>query len=412
MIPAVTAPPARPGRTIFVNRVYWPSQAATAQLLTDLAEELAARGHDVHVIAAGAESGSRHGVTIHRTGPGETHGGILSRAVNYWKFLRGARRSLPLLARPGDAVVLMTDPPLLAAVGTGPARRAGASVVHWIQDIYPEIVPAHAGRWAAWPLAPLRWARNRSWRAAARCVPVSADMAEMVAEQGIDRAAVTVAPNWAPRELHPPAAAAAIAAQRQSWGFADKFIVAYSGNLGRVHEFATIIAAAALLRNEPDIVFLFIGHGARFAEVRAAAAEQQLANLHFLPPTPREHLAAALSAADAQLVTLQAGFERLVSPSKLAGILAAGRPALFVGPAGTEISRLLAAGPCGISVAPADAGALAAAIKQWRDQPAERIAAGHRARACYESRFTLAQAVAHWEQILGATRAAPKANVT
>jgi glycosyltransferase involved in cell wall biosynthesis len=387
-------------RVIFVNRVYWPSQAATAQLLADLAEELAARGWGVHVVAAGDENIVRNGVTVHRTGPGETHGGLVSRSRNYAAFLLGARRVLRELARPGDTVVLMTDPPLLAAAATGPALAHGATVVHWIQDIYPEIIPAHTGAWTSPFLAPLRWARNRAWRAARTCMPVSADMAATVAAQGVTASAISVVHNWAPHELQTPATADAVAAQRTAWNAADKFIVAYSGNLGRVHEFDTIVAAAALLRAEPGLVFLFIGSGARFAEVEAAASAQQLTNVRFLPATPRGQLATALAAADAHLVTLKSGFERLVSPSKLAGILAAGRPALYVGPAGTEISRLLAAGPCGSTIAPGDAASLAAAIRQMRDDPATRAATGRNARRCFEQNFTLTQSVDHWEQIL------------
>ena len=387
-------------RVIFVNRVYWPSQAATAQLLADLAEELAARGWPVHVIAAGSEPGSRHGVTIHRTGPGETHGGLLSRARNYAAFLLGARRVLRALVRPGDTLVLMTDPPMLGAVAAGPALANGARVVHWIQDIYPEIIPAHSGRWAALPLAPLRWARNRSWRAASCCVPISADMADTVAQQSVARAAIAVVHNWAPRELQAPADPAAVAQQRAAWGCTGKFIVAYSGNLGRVHEFSTVVAAAALLAGEPDVVFLFIGSGARFAEVAAVAAARRLTNLHFLPPAPRAQLATTLAAADAHLVTLKPGFEKLVSPSKLAGILAAGRPALYVGPGGTEISRLLAAGPCGSTIAPGDAPGLAAAVRHLRDDPVARAVVGLNARRCYEQHFTLAQAANRWEKIL------------
>ncbi|MBI3885043.1 MAG: glycosyltransferase family 4 protein [Opitutae bacterium] len=387
-------------RVIFVNRVYWPSQAATAQLLADLAEELAARGWEVHVVAAGDENSRRHGVSLHRTGPGETHGGLVSRARNYAAFLLGARRVLRDLVRPGDTVVVLTDPPLLAAAATGPALAHGASVVHWIQDIYPEIIPAHTGGWSAPLLAPLRWVRNRAWRSARGCVPVSADMAATVAAQGVPASAISVVHNWAPPELKTPAAAAAIAAQRAAWDAADKFIVAYSGNLGRVHEFATVLAAAALLRDEPDIVFLFVGGGARFAEVAAAAAARRLTNVRFLPATPRAQLAAALAAADAHLVTLRPGFEHLVSPSKLAGILAAGRPALYVGPAGTEISRLLAVGPCGATVAPGDSARLAAAVRQWRDDPGARAAAGRAARRCFEQHFTLAQSADRWEHIL------------
>ena len=81
-------------RVIFVNRVYWPSTAATAQLLADLAEGLAARGWPVHIIAAGTGPDQRDGVTIHRTGGDESHRGLFSQAVNYWRFLRGARREI------------------------------------------------------------------------------------------------------------------------------------------------------------------------------------------------------------------------------------------------------------------------------------------------------------------------------
>ena len=123
-------------RIIFVNRVYRPSTEATAQLLTDLAEGLTTRGWTVHVIAAGAEPGPLAGVTIHRTGQGDRHGGMISRATNYLGFLRDARRILSTLAEPGDFVVLMTDPPLLAAGATGIALKRGARVVHWIQDIF------------------------------------------------------------------------------------------------------------------------------------------------------------------------------------------------------------------------------------------------------------------------------------
>src|SRR3954463_102675 len=87
-------------RVIFVNRVYWPSLAATAQLLTDLSGGLAARGWEVHVIAAGDGSTSHEGVTIHRTGEGDEHGGLVSRTRNYWRFLRQLRAQLRNLLQP------------------------------------------------------------------------------------------------------------------------------------------------------------------------------------------------------------------------------------------------------------------------------------------------------------------------
>ena len=396
-----------PPRIIFVNRVYWPAQAATAQLLTDLAEGLAGRGWKVHVIAAGDGPGLHHGVVIHRTGGGEQHGGLVSRTVNYTRFIRRARRQLASLAQPGDVVVPMTDPPLLGAALTGTARARGARVVHWIQDIYPEIVTAHLGVLAGLFLWPLRRKRDAAWRAADCCVTLGEEMAGTVARRGVPGGRIAVVPNWAPRELMAEPGAVAVAAHRAAWGYTDKFIVAYSGNLGRVHEFNAVIGAADRLKNRPEFVFLFIGAGARIEEVRSAARARGLENIRFLPPAPREQLAAALAAADAHLVTLRPEFAGLVYPSKLAGVLAAGRPVLFVGPLGGEIARLLERERCGLAVAPAEGNRLAEIVAQWQASPAARAQQGRQARAAYEKHFTLAAALRRWEEILrpaGASR--------
>jgi glycosyltransferase involved in cell wall biosynthesis len=391
----------RAPRVFLVNRVYWPSTAATAQLLTDLAEGLVAHGWNVHVIAAGPPAAAHHGVTLHRTGRQDRPGGLAARLLHYSGFLEAARQQLDELTRPGDIVVLMTDPPLLASLArlcTG-CRRAW--VIHWVQDIYPEILAAHAGRWLELPLLPLRALRDRAWRGAARCVTLGSDMATSLAARGAGRA-VTIIPNWAPRELDRPALPADIAARRKAWGVADRFVVAYSGNLGRVHEFATVLAAAEQLRAREDIVFLFIGQGARFEEVRSAVAAHGLSNVRLLPPEPRENLAASLAAADVHLVTLQPHFARLVYPSKLAGILAAGRPALFVGPIDTEIASLLQREDCGASVAPGAADHLAAVLAAWQADPARRNALGRQARAAYERHFTFTAALEQWDRLLRA----------
>lgn len=392
-------------RVIFLNRVYWPSPAATAQLLTDLAEGLAAGGWEVHVIAAGAGPDRHNGVTIHRTGGSEQHGGLFSQAFNYGRFRRQAQRQLASLVQPGDVVVAMTDPPMLGAAVASLAVSRSAKITHWIQDIYPEIVTAHFGALTALPLSPLRMRRDRAWLAARRCVTLGADMVDQVASSGVPAGRIALVPNWAPRELHAPAPAGAIAARRAAWGLTGRFIVAYSGNLGRVHEFAAVLAAAEQLKAQRDLVFLFIGTGARFEEVRAAARSRGLDSVRLLPPEPRADLAAALGAADAHLVTLKPGFARLVYPSKLAGVLAVGRPVLFVGPTDGEIARLLAREECGAAFGPADSAGLAATISAWQTDPARCQRLGRRARAVYEHRFAFAAALTQWDEILRRTAA-------
>ncbi len=392
------SPPAR--RVIFVNRVTWPSTAATAQLLTDLAEGLAAQGWDVHVIAAGEASTRQNGVTIHRTGGHDRHDGLVSRLVNDGRFRRAAQHQLVTLVQPGDVVVAMTDPPMLGATLAGVVARRGAKLVHWAQDIYPEILSAHLGAWAHLPLLPLRARRDAAWRDAAACLTLGADMQQTLLDRGVPAERALILPNWAPRELAQPAPPAAIAARRAAWGVADKFVVAYSGNLGRVHEFDAVIDAATRLRDRSDIAFVFIGTGARFEEVRTAVTAHRLVNVRLLPPEPRETLAASLAAADAHLVTLKPAFACLVYPSKLAGVLAAGRPALFVGPPGGDIARLLAQEQCGASFHPAGGEKLATTITLWRSNPTLCRELGHRARLAYEKNFSFADLLGRWESTL------------
>lgn len=387
-------------RVIFVNRVYWPDESATAQLLADLAPALAQRGWQVHVVAGGLGADAHQGVCVHRTGGNNRVSGWWSRLRSYARFLREARRIVLGLVRPGDVLVVKTDPPLLASWLTAAAARRGAVVCQWLQDIYPEIVSAHKGAWLHWPLAPLRLWRNAAWRRSARVLVVGEDMAATVRRAGVPESHLRHFPNWAPGELDQPPEPHAVLAEKHRWAAPEGLVVAYSGNLGRVHEFTTLLDAANLLRAEPGITFVVIGGGPRLNELQAGAALRGLDNLRFLPATPRARLPAALAAADVHLVTLRAGFERLVYPSKLAGILASGRPAVFVGPPDSALARYLQVRGCGSTVANADAPQLASLLLTLARDPARRVELGAAARRAYESDFRLATAVNHWERLL------------
>jgi glycosyltransferase involved in cell wall biosynthesis len=354
----------------------------------------------VHVITTGESSGRHNGVTIHRTGPGEQHGGILSRALNYRRFQRAARRQLTRVARPGDIVVPMTDPPMLGAATARQALLQGARVVHWIQDIYPEIAAVHFGPLAGFFLTPLKASRNSAWRTASAWVTLGNDMRRFVASQDVPHERIALIPNWAPRELQAPTTRAAVETCRSRWGLNGKFVVAYSGNLGRVHEFATVLQAAVRLRDDQSVVFLFIGAGARFDEISAAARARGLGNIRLLPPEPRETLAASLAAADVQLVTLLPDYSSLVYPSKLAGVLAAGRPVLFVGPPDGDIALLLQQENCGATLAPGDAAGLAGTVIRWQGDAVLAARLGSNARVIYERQFTFDRALAQWEDLL------------
>ena len=107
-----------------------------------------------------------------------------------------------------------------------------------------------------------------------------------------------------------------------------------------------------------------------------------------------------MAAANAHLVTLKPDFASLVYPSKLAGVLAAGRPVLFVGPPAGDIARLLEREECGLVVAPTGGTRLAELIARLESDPALAAGLGRNARATYERHFTFDSALQCWLALL------------
>jgi len=389
-------------RVVFLNRFYWPEEPATAQLLADLAEALAADGRAVRVLAShpgggAADTEIRHGVEIVRARSLRVGGrGKFSKALSWAAFFAAALRRVARDTRPGDTLVLLTDPPLLAALAGPRAQARGARVVHWVQDIYPDLAQAlGAGRGLGW----LRGPRDRAWRRADAIVTPGEDMAALVRSRGVAAERVHAIPNWAPRGLA-TAPEAEIAAQRHEWGAGEQFVVAYSGNLGRVHDLEPILDLADALRGEPAFAFHFIGDGAQRPRLELIARQRGLTNVRFLPPAPRARLAASLSAADAHLVTLRADCASFVFPSKLAGATAVGRPVLFLGPPDCEPARLVTRGNFGAAFARDAVAATAATLRAWRADPAARAALGRAARAFAERAASFEHVVTRWKDLL------------
>ena len=131
----------------------------------------------------------------------------------------------------------------------------------------------------------------------------------------------------------------------------------YSGNLGLAHSFDEFLEAARRLRDRDDIVFLFVGGGPRAAEVRAAQDREGLTNIRLLDYFPREQLHRSLSVADVHLISMRPEMTGIVVPGKLYGIMASGRPALFVGPAHCESADTIRHAGCGLTIALGDAEA-------------------------------------------------------
>jgi glycosyltransferase involved in cell wall biosynthesis len=188
---------------------------------------------------------------------------------------------------------------------------------------------------------------------------------------------------------------------RRAWGLTHKFVVAYSGNLGRAHEYETMLGAAIMLANEPRVRFLVIGDGHHARALRTAAETAGLANIDFQPYQPSELLSQSLNAGDAHWISLRAELEGLIVPSKIYGVLAAGRPIIAVTAADGETARLVAAQGCGLHVEPGDAEGFASAVRRLACEPGLAARMGAASRAAAIGAFSRASALARWRAIIG-----------
>ena len=386
-------------RVVFVNRFYAPDESATSQMLTDLAEALARSGVAVEVFCsrqlygdAGAElpaSEVRRGVKVRRL-PTTRFGrdSLAGRAIDYASFYLSAAFCLLARIRRGDVLVVKTDPPLLSLIGSLAARIRGARLVNWLQDLYPEVASRLALSPVPRPLeALIRAARDRSLATARVNVVLGTRMREYLLQRGIAAARISICENWADESrLHPLAPARS--ELRGKLGLNDGFVAAYSGNLGRAHDVTTILEAGCALGGEPDIVFLMVGGGAGMRALEMQARARGLANFRFAPYQPRDALSDSLAAGDVHLVSLRPELEGLIVPSKLYGILAAGRPVVFIGDPDGELARLIATTEVGVTVRSGDPAGLCRALRALRDDAGARARMGARAREVFEERFT------------------------
>jgi colanic acid biosynthesis glycosyl transferase WcaI len=397
-------------RLIFINRFFAPDHSATSQILSDLAFDLAGAGREVHLVtsrqiyddpkAALPQRETINGVDVHRVASTAFgRAALIGRSIDYVSFYRSVRRCLDELVRPGDIVIAKTDPPLMSVVARPVARRNGARLVNWLQDIYPETavelgVPFMRGPVAA-SLAALR---NTTLREAAATVVVGDLMGRKVEALGAPAERIHVIPNWCNDE---DIVAAADNPLRRQWDLADKFVLGYSGNLGRAHEFATVLAAAERLRDEPRVAFLMIGGGKRFDELSAAVQARGLAGaFRFRPYQARTLLSYSLGSADAHWVSLDPRLEGLMVPSKFYGIATAGKPIVVIGDPNGELGRLVQRNACGFAIAPGDSEALTAALRQLLNAPQTVSEMGARARQMLDAQFTRKQGLARWRQLL------------
>jgi colanic acid biosynthesis glycosyl transferase WcaI len=399
-------------RIIFLNRYFPPDQSATSQLVGDLTYHLAAAGHTVSVVASrqlydkpDVRLPSQEiikSVQIHRV-PTTRFGrsNLIGRAIDYASYYVAARKLLLSLVKAGDTIVAMTDPPLISSVAASVAKRRQAHLINWLQDIYPETAAAIGMPFVKGPLIHVLVSqRNSSLRMAYANVVVGERMAETLASLNIPRHSIHIIPNWTEDSQIRPVAPNQNPL-REAWGLQGKFVFGYSGNLGRAHEYLTVLEAAEILRNNSQIIFLMIGGGHHFRKLAQAVKKRDLTNFVFVEYQDQSVLQFSLAVPDVHWLSLDPHFEGLIVPSKFYGIAAAGRPVIAIGSKDGEIAQLVRNHQCGFVIEPANSGALAEAILELCLKPELCDTLGQRARIMLENLFSRQKALERWRKIFG-----------
>ena len=183
---------------------------------------------------------------------------------------------------------------------------------------------------------------------------------------------------------------------------ADSFVVMHSGNVGHAQDLETLVRAATFLRDLEDLRIVIVGFGARYADTVELAKRLELEEIvRFLPYQSRAVLSESLSSADLHFVGLAKGLSGFVVPSRLYGILAAGRPVIVGADAESETARLVSEVGCGIVLPPGRPELVAKAIRDARDGLHDLEAMGAKGRMYVELEADRGVAIGHYRDLIG-----------
>jgi lipopolysaccharide/colanic/teichoic acid biosynthesis glycosyltransferase/glycosyltransferase involved in cell wall biosynthesis len=360
----------------FFNRSFYPDFGAVGQLLTELAGDLVQEygcrvtvvtGPSLRARGGPASNGNawklfqreRHnGIAIFRA-KGTTFGKERSfgRFANYLSYFFSACYAGLRVPRQ-DIVVSTTDPPIIGLAGLITARRSGAKFVFLCQDIFPEVATLLEDFHSPTVNRILQWVNRFLIRKADGVIAIGETMRDrLVNGKGADPAKTTIIHNWADCSVIEPGPKENPLSL--SNGLSRPFVIMHSGNVGLSQNLETLIEAAERLRKHPDIVFVVVGEGVKRSSLEAMVQFKELGNVRFFPYQPKERLSESFATADVFFISLKRGLAGYIVPSKLYGILAAGRPYVAAVEPDCEVAAITKQYDCGLLAEPGDAQDLA-----------------------------------------------------
>lgn len=401
-------------RILFMAQCYAPEEVSAAVLITELATDLAKRGHRVTVVtgAPNYPQGFVFKGYQNRLFQVETLNGV--HVIRTWSYISPSKKFWSRLLHYGtysatafygglfagcpDVIVSYSPPLPLGLSAWLLSRIFRAPWVLQLEDLYPDAAIAAGVMTNKRVINFFLEMEKFLYRKSQRISVISNNFRRVLLKKGVRNAKIEIIPIWAdPDEVRPMQKQNTF---RREQGLSDKFVVMYAGNIGLTSCLEDVLHAAEILREQKDIQFVIIGEGVKKETLQAEIQSKQLTNILFLPFQPRERFPEMLAAADISLVTLNASAALSSLPSKIFNVMASARPILAVSPSESEIMQIIEAAGCGWNVPPGAPEKLANTIIQLKTKESGLVQIGQNGRDYLEKNYSRNQCVDAYEKML------------
>lgn len=401
-------------RILFMAQCYAPEDVSAAVLITDLATDLAKRGHHISVVTGAPNY--PHGYVYKGYSNWLCHMETLNgvQVIRTWSYISPSKQFWPRLFHYGTYsatafygglaagrpdVIVSYSPPLPLGLSAWLLSRIWH--VPWVlqlEDLYPDAAVAAGMMTNKSTIAFFLRMETFLYQNSQHISVISESFRQTLLIKKVPKSKIEVIPVWAdPDEVRPGPKKNAF---RQEHGLEDKFVVMYAGNIGLTSCLGEVLGAAEILRGQTEIQFVIVGEGVKKEALRIEKQNKQLTNVMFLPYQPRKIFPEMLAAGDIILVTLNANAALASLPSKVFSGMASARPILAVAPPGSELARIVRDADCGWVVPPGSPLELAMTIAHKIGQESLLVRTGQNGRASLEKYYSRNHCVNAYEKML------------
>jgi len=401
-------------RILIYSYNYYPEPIGIAPLMTELAEGLVKRGHEVRVVTAMPNyperkiyptyrgklytTEERNGVQIQRSyvwirpNPGLLTRVLLDGSFVFLSFLQSLQGWRP-------DVILSTSPSLPASVPVALLKTLyRCPVVLNLQDILPEAAVQTGLISNKWAIRAFEILEKFAYSSATQISVIAEGFRKNLLGKGVPNEKMTTISNWVDVNFIRPLPKYDNEFRRKN-GLGDKFVVLYSGNIARTQGIRTVIRAAAKLQHIDNLAFAIVGEESQLADLDQLRQELGVNNVLLRPFAPRAELPEMLAAADVGLIMQKRNVVGFNMPSKTQVLLASGRPIIAAVPGHGTAANAIRASMGGLVVEPENPDALAQAVLHLYEHPEEAVKLGQQGRQHALQEYSFEQAINRYETL-------------